>query len=114
MKFSLPVVLALAMLLVLPSCKRRKGDAGPDKVALPLDQAPRASQPTLTAADAQASAEVLNAYVKQWNTLMKRPLNNLDELIASKILPSLPPAPPGRQFKLDVAAQKVSLVEAGQ
>lgn len=112
--FSRILWLALATLMALTACKRRKADGAPDKVVVPVAQAPRSNQTALTAADAEASAEVLNAYVKQWNVLMKRPLNDLNELVAVKILPSLPPAPPGKQFKLDVVAQKVSLVEAGQ
>lgn len=114
MKFSPALLFALTALVALTACKRRKADGTPDKVVVPVTQAPRSSQTSLTAADADASAEVLNAYVKQWNALMKRPLNDLNELVAAKILPSLPPAPAGKQFKLDVIAQKVSLVEAGK
>lgn len=114
MKLNQTLLLGLTMLMVLTACKRRTADGVPDKVVVPVEQAPRSNQTALTAADADASAEVLNAYVKQWNVLMKRPLSDLNELVASKILPSLPPAPPGKQFKLDVAAQKVLLVEAGK
>lgn len=114
MRISLPLALSLVMVVTLSACKRRKDEATPEKVTVPIEQAPRASQATLSASDAGASAEVLNAYVKQWNALKQRPLNDLNELVTAKILPSLPPAPAGKQFKLDVATQKVSLVDAGQ
>lgn len=114
MKFSATLLVIMTAAVALTACKRRKPDDAPAKVVVPISQAPRTSQTSLTAADADASAEMLNAYVKQWNTLKQRPLNDLNELVAAKIMPNLPPAPPGKLFRLDVAAQKVSLVEAGK
>ena len=104
----------LASMLLFTACRRGPDDSAAQKPVVPVEQAPNSEKPAFTANDSAAGAEVLNAYVQQWNTFKKRPLMDLNELVTEKILPALPPPPAGKQYRLDVAKQKVVLVDAGQ
>lgn len=117
---------AVCVLLVAAGCvEKRKPASAEDAKPAPAKSAPAAEAPSsgkivedyaknLGTAPARAAAVVdivsIQKAVAAFEAMEGRNPKSLDELVAMRYLPQLPPVPPGKRLSYDAATGKVELV----
>lgn len=103
------ILSALVAASLIMGCKKKK----PTEAALPvMDLVPVELATPAQAATGQGTGpefEALHQALEQWVPLNGYP-TNLSILVAAKLVPQLPPLPPGKKFAIDQARLRVILV----
>ncbi len=114
MPVRISLLLALALVVVFVGCRKKEPPAGsstvaaavPSPIVLPAGTRP----PGATAPAPAALATQLNNALHSYLELKGRMPNDINELATAKLVPSVPPPPPGRKYAIDANKLEVLLV----
>lgn len=108
------VFLAFAFVVTSVGCRKKPGPVtaqpaepvGPSSIVLPGGIRP----PGTTAPAPAALATQLNNALHSFLEMKGRMPHDINELASAKLVPSVPPPPPGRKFAIDAGKLEVLLV----
>lgn len=113
---SLRISLSLLVLLFAVSggCRKKASleaasavePAGPSPIVLPAGTRPRGATAPAPAALATQLNDALHSYLE----MKGRMPHDINELAAAKLVPAVPPPPPGRKYAIDAKSLEVLLV----
>ena len=108
MKF--PCVWLCVLAAAVSGCDKKETAAVPETNAITsTTAAPSTSPESVTTAAASATAAELTQLVRRYALDHRRMPKSLDELVSAGYLKSIPEAPPGKKFALDVHKAEVAL-----
>jgi hypothetical protein len=110
----IPLLLAFALVAVSTGCRKKTAPvdsssaapAGPSPIVLPAGTRPPGA---VTPAPAALATQLNNALHSFLESKGRMP-HDINELATAKLMPSVPPPPPGRKYAIDANRLEVLLV----
>lgn len=116
MSFRIPLLLAVLLVAVSGGCRKKSASealpvaepTGPSPIVLPDGTRPRGASAPVPAALATQLNNALHSFLE----MKGRMPHDINELATAKLVPSVPPPPPGRKYAID--ANKLEVLLVGQ
>lgn len=110
----IPLLLALALVVASTGCRKKPAPAGastpgpvvPSPIVLPAGTRPPGAVAPVPAALATQLNNALHSFIE----MKGRMPNDINELATAKLVPAVPPPPPGRKYAIDANKLEVLLV----
>lgn len=110
----IPLLLALALVTASAGCRKKTAPAGssaaepagPSPIVLPAGTRPSGATAPVPPALATQLNDALHSYLE----MKGRMPNDINELATAKLVPAVPPPPPGRKYAIDANRLEVLLV----
>ena len=110
----IPLLLALTLVVASTGCRKKAASsgspaaepAGPSPIVLPAGTRPRGATVPAPATLATQLNDALHSFLE----MKGRMPHDINELATAKLVPAVPPPPPGRKYAIDAKSLEVLLV----